>query len=282
MRGTHEIVRNVHELAPRAGAPVASDLDNCIVAGDAMVLRTDYALLERLNKGRLPWDYRSFVGAHGGKTFEQILRDTREELGLACDERLIREWVGEELDHVVSAIDRGDLEEVPGAARVIRGLVAAGRDFVVVSSSHRKRVEASLRAIGLAEIVPSDHIKSAQSDYSPPRPKPDPSCYIDMTLARMAADAKGAWAIEDSVTGLAAAAAARDALRDNLAARELDFSIVWFTGLVEPEHYPAWRGKARELRIPFEVASWDQIPDLFELVESGKKAEAVERYGLRG
>jgi beta-phosphoglucomutase-like phosphatase (HAD superfamily) len=273
---------NVCESKSHALNPVASDLDNCIVAGDAMVLKTDYAFLEKLTNRTLPWDYQQFVGVHGGKTFEQIVRDTRRELGLPGDDLTLQKWVGEELQHVVAAIKNGDLEEVPGAARVIRGLVATSRDVVVVSSSHRRRVEASLSAVGLSDIIPPASVKSAQSDYFPPRPKPDPSCYIDMTLQRMAHDAKGAWAIEDSVSGLVAAAGAREALREQIANRGFDFSIVWFAGMVEPEHYSRWKQRAVDLKVPFEVASWDQIPDLFELVESGRKAEAIKRYGLVG
>jgi beta-phosphoglucomutase-like phosphatase (HAD superfamily) len=268
------------ESAGRIQLPLASDLDNCIVAGDAMVLKTDYALLEKLTKGSLPWDYHHFVGLHGGKTFEQIVRDTRRELGLSGDDRTLQCWVGEELDHVVAAIKRGDLAEVPGAARVIRELVSTSRDVVVVSSSHRRRVEASLSAVGLSDSIPPASVKSAQSDYYPPRPKPDPSCYVDMTLQRMAHDTKGGWAIEDSVSGLVAAAGARDVLREQIANRGFDFSIIWFTGMVEPGHYSAWKQRAVDLEIPFEVASWDQVPHLFELVESGKKAEALKRYGL--
>lgn len=264
----------------RAPIPVASDLDNCIVAGDAMVLKTDYAMLERLTRGSLPWNYHHFVGVHGGKTFEQIIRDTRDELGLSRDEATLQHWVGEELEHVLAAIQRGELTEVSGAAGVIRELVGGGRDVVVVSSSHRRRVEASLTAVGLSDSIPSASVKSAQSDYFPPRPKPDPSCYIDMTLQRMAHDAAGAWAIEDSVSGLVAAAGARDVLQEQLAERGFHFSIIWFTGMVEPEHYAQWKQRAIDLKVPFEVASWQEIPHLFELVESGKKAEALERYGL--
>jgi hypothetical protein len=102
-----------------------------------------------------------------------------------------------------------------------------------------------------------------------------------MTLARMAHDTSRAWAIEDSVTGLTAAAAARDNLQAQLAERGFEFPIIWFTGLVEPKHYPVWKRRALELHVPFEVTTWDQIPHLFDLVESGKKAEAEERYGLR-
>ncbi len=260
---------------------VASDLDNCIVAGDAMVLKTDYALLKSVAKGSLPWSYDTFVGLHGGKSFEQILNDTRRELRLSLDDRTVRHLVREELEDVVAAIRRGDLAEVPGAARVIRELIATSRDVVVVSSSHRARVEASLGVVGLSDIIPAASIRSAQSDYTPPRPKPDPSCYVDMTLERMACDTRGAWAIEDSMVGLAAAAAARHALRRCLSDRGFEFHIIWFTAMVAPEHYQIWKERALQLAIPFEVASWDQVPNLFELIDSGKEAEANERYGLK-
>ena len=262
-------------------ALITSDLDNCLVAGDDVVLGVDYHILQNLSSSSLPWDYDSFVARHGGKTFEQILRDTKNEIGVSLDDSAIHHLVADELDQVIQEIHRGAVQEVPGASKAITELVKDGSPVHVVSNSHRRRIEASLASIGVNDIIPSTHIKSAQSDYTPARPKPDPSCYADVVLAGMAHDPKHAWAIEDSVTGLQAATGARERLTSQLNLTGTEFLVVWLTHLVSPRHHAQWQQRALELRVDFEVSRWHDIPHLFDLVKSGKKAEAQERYGLR-
>lgn len=50
--------------------------------------------------------------------------------------------------------------------------------FAIATTSPKPRVPASVHACGLDDYFPPDKIHSGESDFDPPRFKPDPSVYL--------------------------------------------------------------------------------------------------------
>lgn len=50
--------------------------------------------------------------------------------------------------------------------------------FAIATTSPKPRVPASVHACGLDDYFPADKIHSGESDFDPPRFKPDPSVYL--------------------------------------------------------------------------------------------------------
>jgi beta-phosphoglucomutase-like phosphatase (HAD superfamily) len=92
--------------------------------------------------------------------------------------------------------------EGPGAGAAVDRLAAAGLRLAVCSSSPARLIEASLTGLGLADRFEVTH--SAEGE---PAGKPHPACYLS-TAAMLGVAPRACVAIEDSVNGAIAAAAA--------------------------------------------------------------------------
>lgn len=92
--------------------------------------------------------------------------------------------------------------EVP---EVLEMLASIGQPCAIATTSGKPRVPVSVLACGFQEHFPPAKIHSGESDFDPPRFKPDPAVYI------LAAQSEGAApencvAVEDSVSGTGSAA----------------------------------------------------------------------------
>eukprot|EP00904_Undaria_pinnatifida_P009541 jgi/Undpi1/5717/HiC_scaffold_2.g00991.m1 len=91
-----------------------------------------------------------------------------------------------------------------GVRDVLAALTAAGVAFCISTTSPKPRVPASITACGLDEYFPPDKVHSGESDFDPPRFKPNPSVYLK------AAETEGkepvnCIAVEDSGSGVGSA-----------------------------------------------------------------------------
>eukprot|EP00752_Nemacystus_decipiens_P004345 g3969.t1 len=96
---------------------------------------------------------------------------------------------------------------VDGMVNTLDELKARKLPFAIATTSPKPRVPASVHACGLDDYFPPDKIHSGESDFDPPRFKPDPSVYL------RAAQYEGAIpplcvAVEDSASGVGSAYAA--------------------------------------------------------------------------
>ncbi|MEZ5374500.1 MAG: hexitol phosphatase HxpB [Microthrixaceae bacterium] len=92
--------------------------------------------------------------------------------------------------------------EIAGAADVVQRLSGAGWRLAVCSSSPRRLIEASLQGLGL-----DDGFELVHSAEDEPAGKPHPGCYLS-TAEKLGVDPGACVAVEDSVNGAIAAAAA--------------------------------------------------------------------------
>ncbi|CAN0196921.1 unnamed protein product [Ectocarpus sp. 6 AP-2014] len=96
---------------------------------------------------------------------------------------------------------------VEGMVDTLDELKARKVPFAIATTSPKPRVPASVHACGLDDYFPADKIHSGESDFDPPRFKPDPSVYL------RAAQYEGVIppicvAVEDSASGVGSAFAA--------------------------------------------------------------------------
>eukprot|EP00903_Cladosiphon_okamuranus_P006829 g6654.t1 len=96
---------------------------------------------------------------------------------------------------------------VDGMVETLDELRARKLPFAIATTSPKPRVPASVHACGLDDYFPADKIHSGESDFDPPRFKPNPSVYL------RAAQYEGAIpplcvAVEDSASGVGSAYAA--------------------------------------------------------------------------
>jgi HAD superfamily hydrolase (TIGR01509 family) len=96
----------------------------------------------------------------------------------------------------------------PGVPETLAALKANGTPFSIATTSGKPRVPVSVVACKFEEYFPPSAIHSGESDFDPPRFKPDPSVYL------LAAKETGALpsrcvAVEDSTSGVGSAANAK-------------------------------------------------------------------------
>ena len=96
----------------------------------------------------------------------------------------------------------------PGVPEVLARLTEMKVPFSIATTSGKPRVPVSVVSCGFTEYFPPEAIHSGESDFNPPRFKPDPSVYL------LAAESTGAVpgncvAVEDSTSGVGSAANAK-------------------------------------------------------------------------
>uniref|UniRef100_A0A7S4G686 Riboflavin kinase n=1 Tax=Eutreptiella gymnastica TaxID=73025 RepID=A0A7S4G686_9EUGL len=99
-------------------------------------------------------------------------------------------------------------EANPGVIKMLEELTAAGIPFNIATTSGKPRVPVCVDTAGLRRFFPDSKIHSGESDFDPPRFKPDPNVYL-----KAAADEKmppsSCIAVEDSASGVGSAANAK-------------------------------------------------------------------------
>jgi beta-phosphoglucomutase-like phosphatase (HAD superfamily) len=96
----------------------------------------------------------------------------------------------------------------PNVPGVLADLKALGYDFSIATTSGKPRVPVSVVACQYETYFPPEKIHSGESDFEPPRFKPDPSVYL-LAAEKTAALPANSVAVEDSTSGVGSAANAK-------------------------------------------------------------------------
>jgi HAD superfamily hydrolase (TIGR01509 family) len=112
-------------------------------------------------------------------------------------------WMERFLARRAQAFER-ELQPVPGAREAIEGVREAGWEPCIASGGAHEKMELTLRAAGLADLIPGDRVFSA---YDVARPKPAPDLFLHAAAACGYAPDRCV-VVEDSVPGVAAGRAA--------------------------------------------------------------------------
>lgn len=141
-----------------------------------------------------------FTGMNFRATAAELAR--RHGVHLGAD--MLESWVLLERDVVTAHLGRV-LQPDPAVSGPLLRLTGIAR-LAVVSSSAAERVDVSLSAAGLSGLFPAERRFSAET-LRPALSKPDPAVYLH-ALSRLQLSRQQALAVEDSVVGVRAAAAA--------------------------------------------------------------------------
>ena len=150
------------------------------------------------------------IGERGGRADPALLGELT---GVSLDEALA--VAAERSGRVIDAADlhsayqqrflprlRAAAARTPGLTRLIAALQTAGVPLALASSSSLAEIDAVVAALGLGSVL-----RAIASGEEVPRHKPAPDVYL-LAVERLGAGSAGVLAIEDSATGVAAAAAA--------------------------------------------------------------------------
>lgn len=95
-------------------------------------------------------------------------------------------------------------QSCPGVKEVLAALTEAGVPFCISTTSPKPRVPASITACGLDDYFPIEKVHSGESDFDPPRFKPNPSVYLKAAKAE-GKEPANCIAVEDSGSGVGSA-----------------------------------------------------------------------------
>jgi HAD superfamily hydrolase (TIGR01509 family) len=171
---------------------VIFDCDGVLVDSETISAST---LADNLTRIGFPVD-RNYVNEHYlGRSFDVVKADYARRTGQALPQDFADAWYRD-----LFAAFRRYLKPVPGAADVLARLTIPK---CVASSSARARLTLSLAVTGLASLCGADVFDASMVS----RGKPAPDLFL-YCAGRMGAAPARTLVVEDSVTGIAAAAAA--------------------------------------------------------------------------
>ena len=171
---------------------VIFDCDGVLIDSEIISARMLVAELARLGLTiDLPYVERHFLG----RSYPVVMETIRREFGLD----LPAEFEAQYREALLAAF-QSELKVVPHVHEVL-GII--GVPFCVATSSSPRRVEMSLKLVGLSELV-GDRVFTSTLV---PRGKPAPDLFLH-AAAKMGAAAERTLVIEDSLTGIRAGLAA--------------------------------------------------------------------------
>jgi HAD superfamily hydrolase (TIGR01509 family) len=171
------------------------DCDGVLVDSEPLSMRADVTLLRQFGITLSEQEaHHRFVG----KTFEAMLIEMQREHGVEFPVGL-----SAEKDRVLEDLFRSDLKPVAEMRSTLDQLKLRGLTFSVASNSPKARVALALQLTGLQsffnEITTFEEVKYG---------KPEPDVFL-RAREKTAIDAASCLVVEDSLTGVSAAVAAR-------------------------------------------------------------------------
>jgi HAD superfamily hydrolase (TIGR01509 family) len=172
---------------------VLFDMDGLLVDSEPLWLEVETAIMARLGSPWGPADQAHLIGGSLPKSTDYMQRKAARPVA----REVLAEWLTQGMAALIR--ERG-VRLMPGAARLLAGIEAAGIPFALVTSAEREIMAATLDSIGVrfpATVCAADVT----------RKKPDPEPYL-RAAALLGAEPGRCAALEDSPPGLAAAHAA--------------------------------------------------------------------------
>lgn len=242
------------------------DVDDVSARSEAVANEAACKLVNRmLHTHGIPHSYepRGFVETFQGVAFTETLRAIAREHRLRLSPHEHTKWVDEEEQAVINHMREVGVEAAPHIAEVLEQLQDAAHPVWFVSSSQINRLTVTFEESGLKRFAPRERVISAQSDFDPPRPKPDPSCY-HMALERSGALPEKAIAIEDSRSGVRASSAV--------------MTTVAYLGIKEPGTIDQLISHHVKCGVNLFINDWRWYPELLHMINTGQLGEACERF----
>jgi HAD superfamily hydrolase (TIGR01509 family) len=236
---------------------VLFDHDGTVVDSEIIALKSAWQLTTEVASefpGAKFYDLPDFIKSFAGKPYQDILTliyaDSPTALSKADIERLVIEEENRAIDHLTL-----EARATEGTPNVLSELRDRGVEFALVSNSSLQRLSACLTASELTSYF-SGRIFSAHDSLPTRRPKPLPDIYL-YAAKRLNADVLDCVAVEDSLSGVRSAVAAK---------------IPQIVGYVGGTHITGSERSSRAsgLRSAGAHHIIDHMPDLIELLSQPK------------
>lgn len=242
------------------------DVDDVSARSEAVANEAACKLVNRMLHShgvRHSYETRAFVETFQGVAFTETLRTIANEHRLHLSTTEHSRWVADEEQAVIEHMREVGVEAAPHIAEVLSELDAAAHPVWFVSSSQINRLVVTFEEAGLSDFAPRERIISAQSDFDPPRPKPDPSCY-HLALERSGVRAENAVAIEDSRSGVRASSQV--------------MTTVAYLGLKEPAAIEPLISHHSKCGVNLFITDWRWYPEILSMMNTGRWGEACEKF----
>jgi HAD superfamily hydrolase (TIGR01509 family) len=175
---------------------VLFDVDGVLVNSEAFIAEAAIAMLaERYGVAAARQDFLPFVGTGENRFISGVAEKYDVKLDLEVDKARTYELYFE--------VIRGRLREIPGAVAFVRECHVRGLKTAIATSADRRKLEANLCEIGLAETDFDAAVDGLQVE----RKKPFPDIYLE-AARRVGTDPERCLVVEDAVSGVKAAKAA--------------------------------------------------------------------------
>jgi len=231
-------------MAPMAAVAVLFDFDGTLADTETPAMEVAFwelaPYMPNKNSGDLAGETVPFIEHNAGRAFEQMVENVdhdRKNAGLTSAEEAHKnatEVSAASLDTIDAARAQFGLQPFsqarqqfftlltqqkeetvqalgvcakanPGVIETLEGLTVRGIFFAIATTSGKPRVPVCVDTAGLRRFFPADRIYSGESDFDPPRFKPDPAVY-EMAIAASGCPAARCIALEDSASGVGSAA----------------------------------------------------------------------------
>jgi beta-phosphoglucomutase len=177
-------------------AALLFDMDGVLVDSEAFIAEAAIAMFaERYRISATREDFLPFVGAGENR----FIGGVAEKYGLSIDIEADKARTYELYFEII----RGALREVPGAVAFVRECRRLGLKTAIATSADRRKLEANLREIGLAESDFDAVVDGLEIE----RKKPAPDIYLE-AARRLGVEPGRCLVVEDAVSGVKAAKAA--------------------------------------------------------------------------
>jgi HAD superfamily hydrolase (TIGR01509 family) len=183
----------------RSGAAISAvlfDMDGVLVDSEAFIAEAAIAMLaERYGVVATREDFLPFVGMGENRFIGGVAEKYGAKLDIEADKARTYELYFE--------VIRGRLREIPGAVAFVRACRERGLKIAIATSADRRKLEANLAEVGLAESDFDAAIDGLQVE----RKKPEPDIYLE-AARRVGVKPGRCLVVEDAVSGVKAAKAA--------------------------------------------------------------------------
>lgn len=197
-----------HPVELRHVSTLLCDADGNLFPSEEPAFEASVEVLNRLVGtlgSRRRFDGAELRATSSGKTFRVTAAEVARNCGMMLHPEELGPWVAEERSAVTRHL-AGILRPDADVIRALRRLNTR-YELAVVSSSALVRLDMSLTATGLADLLPQARRFSAEDSLPEPTSKPDPAIYVE-AAQRLGIRPHQGLAIEDSTSGAAAAVAA--------------------------------------------------------------------------
>lgn len=193
-----------------------------------------------------------------GQNFRGMMVSLKSKYNLQISDSELTSYVTAEEDRVIKKLEE-KLQPCPGVNEQLEKVAKTGKfKMVVVSSSAKRRVWASLVKARLDKLLPENTIYSAATSLPKPTSKPDPAIYL-FAMEQIGKKPDQCIAVEDSKSGVTSA-------------NKAGLRVVGYVGSYEEHEREKMRGVLETAGANTIMYDWTEFEKILEGLNKGTTA----------